>query len=75
MRYRFSAKGLAINRQRLGLSADDYALLAGVSGQSIYHWEQGKSLPRPKSLAGLAALRTLGKREAVARLEALKASK
>ena len=65
---RFSAKGLASQRKRLGISADDCGLLVGASGQSIYNWEQGKARPRAAHLPAIAALRTLGKREAAARL-------
>jgi DNA-binding transcriptional regulator YiaG len=65
---RFSAKGLASHRQRLGLSAEDCGLLLGASGQSIYNWEAAKARPRAKHLPALAALRTLGKRAAAARL-------
>lgn len=35
---RFSGKGLASQRQRLGLSAEDCGLLVGASGKSIYRW-------------------------------------
>lgn len=66
---RFSAKGLKSHRAKLGLSAEDYGRLAGVSGQSIYNWESGKATPRQAQVAALAALRGLGKREAVTRLE------
>ena len=72
--FRFSAKGLASNRQRLQLSAADYGLLVGTTDQSIYNWEAGKSKPRPDSMARVAALRTMGKREVAARLEELKAA-
>ena len=68
---RFSAKGLKSLRARTGLSAADFGRLAGVSGQSIYHWEAGKTTPGAKQRAALAALRGLGKREALRRLEAL----
>lgn len=68
---RFVAKGLRSLRARLGLSAADFAKLAGASGQSIYNWESGKSVPRKSQLAVLAGLRTLGKREAHARLAQL----
>jgi DNA-binding transcriptional regulator YiaG len=68
---RFSAKGLASHRQKLGLSAADYAKLLGVSSQSVYHWEQGKSRPRKSQLAALLAVRELGVREAQRRLELL----
>lgn len=65
---RFVAKGLRSLRARLGLSAADFGKLAGVSGQSIYNWESGKSVPRKSQLTVLAGLRTLGKREAQARI-------
>jgi DNA-binding transcriptional regulator YiaG len=68
---RFSAKGLASRRKKLGLSGPDYARLAGVSTQTLYNWEQGRSKPRKEQLAKLAALRSLSKREALARLEQL----
>lgn len=66
---RFSAKGLKSHRARLALSAGDYGKLAGVSGQSIYNWESGQTVPREPQVAALAGLRRLGKREAHARLE------
>ena len=69
---RFSAKGLASQRQRLGLSADDIGLLLGTSGQSIYNWEAGKARPRPKHLPAIAALRTLGKKQAAAHIARLR---
>lgn len=68
---RFSAKGLKTLRSRLGLSAADFGRLAGVSGQSIYNWEAGKARPRPTQLVALQPLRSLGKRSALVRLEAL----
>lgn len=70
---RFSAKGLVSQRKRLGLSAHECGLLVGASGQSIYNWEDGKARPRAKHLPALAALRTMGKKEAAARLAELKA--
>ena len=69
---RYSAKSLASQRRRLGLSAEDCGLLVGASGQSIYNWEAGKARPRDKHVLAIAALRHLGKREAAARLEALR---
>ena len=71
---RFSAKGLVSQRKRLGLSAQDCGLLVGASGQSVYNWEDGKARPRAKHLQALAALRGMGKKEAAARLAALKAA-
>jgi DNA-binding transcriptional regulator YiaG len=69
---RFVPKGLRSLRARLGLSASDLARLMGVSDQSVYNWELKKSSPRKAQLAVLATIRALGKREAQARLEALK---
>jgi DNA-binding transcriptional regulator YiaG len=69
VRRRFRAGGLASHRRRLGLSAEDYGALVGVSGQSIYKWEQGEVRPRAAQLQALAAVRGIGKRQATARLE------
>jgi DNA-binding transcriptional regulator YiaG len=69
---RFSAKGLASQRRRLGLSAADCGLLVGASSQSVYNWEEGKVRPRSQHLHAIAALRSMGKREVVARLKVLK---
>ena len=69
IKVRFVAKGLRSQRSRLGLSAEDYGKLVGVSGQSVYNWEQGHSIPRSQQASAIAALRSIGKREAVARLE------
>ena len=70
--FRFSAKGLASHRKRLGLSAHDCGLLLGASGQSIYKWEDGKARPRAKNMPAIAALRAMGKKEAAARLSELR---
>lgn len=66
---RFTAKGLRSQRKRLGLSAADYGKLVGVTGQSIYSWEQEKSRPRKQQVAQIASVRRLGKREALARIQ------
>ena len=65
---RFSAAGLESHRAKLGFAAADYAELVGVSPQTIYNWENGRSRPR-QELAALAAIRGIGKREAERRLE------
>src|SRR6185369_7630590 len=65
-RHRFSAKGLASQRKRLGLSAESLGKLIGVSGLSIYNWEGGKARPRANHLPAIAALKTLGKKDAAA---------
>jgi DNA-binding transcriptional regulator YiaG len=67
---RFSAKRLARQREKLGLSAADMGLLLGVSAQTVYNWEAEKSRPRATQLAAIAALRGIGKRQVKARLEA-----
>jgi DNA-binding XRE family transcriptional regulator len=61
---RFSAKGLASQRKRLGLSAHEVGLLVGASSQSVYNWEQSKARPRAQHMPALAALRSLGKKDA-----------
>lgn len=65
---RFRVDGFATLRKKLGLSAAEMARLLGVSAQSVYHWESGKSKPRAGQLAAIAQVRKLGKREAAARL-------
>ena len=69
---RFSAKGLKSLRAKLGLSAAEFGLLVGASGQSIYKWETAKTVPRASQQAALAAIRGIGKREAGKRLAAIK---
>lgn len=69
---RFSPKGLASQRKRLGLSAQDCGLLVGASGQSVYNWEDGKARPRAKHLLALAALRRMGRKDVAARLGELR---
>jgi DNA-binding transcriptional regulator YiaG len=68
---RFSARSVKAQRERLGLSAADYAKLVGVSSLTIYNWEKGKNRPRQEQLAALVAIRNIGKREALRRLELL----
>jgi DNA-binding transcriptional regulator YiaG len=56
-------------RARLGLSAKDFGRLVGVAGLTVYHWESGKARPRDAQLARLVAIRKIGRREALRRLE------
>lgn len=67
---RFRVAGFASLRKKLGLSAAEMGQLIGVSAQSVYHWETGKTRPRASQLAAIAAVRKLGKREVAARLSA-----
>lgn len=73
VKLRFSAAGLATHRGRLGLSAGDYGKLLGVSALSVYKWEGGQVRPRASYLPAIAAVRSMGKKEAAARLEQLAA--
>jgi DNA-binding transcriptional regulator YiaG len=66
---RFTAKSVISQRRRLKISAADYGKLIGVTGHTIYKWEHGTSRPRRAQLSALASVRSLGKREALARLE------
>lgn len=72
-KFRFSAKRLAAQRQKLGLSAGDMGALVGVSAQTIYNWEAEKSRPRQQQLAAIAVVRGLGRRAIKAKLSATKA--
>jgi DNA-binding transcriptional regulator YiaG len=67
---RYSAKRLAAHRAKLGLSAENYGRLCGVTGQTIYKWEQERARPQAAQLEALAQIRGIGIREALARLEA-----
>ena len=68
---RFRAAGMAANRKRLGLSAEDFGRLVGATGQSVYAWEAGRSKPRAQALVAISELRGICKREAAKRLAAL----
>lgn len=69
--HRFVAKGLRTHRSRLGLSQEEFGKLIGVSAQSVYNWEREAARPRPSQIAAIAAIRSMGKREARRRLEEL----
>jgi len=71
---RFSAKSMASQRRRLGLSAAECGLLVGASAQSIYNWEEGKARPRAQHLPAIFALRNLGRRQANEIVETRKAA-
>lgn len=63
---KFSAAKLLKHRQRLGISANEYGVLVGSSGQSVYKWETGKAYPRASQLSRLSTVLALGKREFLA---------
>lgn len=68
---RHSARSVKAQRQRLKLSAADFGRLVGVSGLTIYNWETARGRPRKERLAALVALRSMGRREALAKLNAM----
>ena len=68
---RFSPAWIKARRKKLNLSAESYAKILGVSGQAVYNWERGASKPRKNALAKLVAVRGIGRREALRRLEAM----
>lgn len=72
LRKRFSAETLKKERDRLGLSADNYGRLIGASGLSIYNWEQAKAIPRSSNIEALLQIKGIGKRKAQKILEDLK---
>ena len=65
---RFRSTGFATLRKKLGLSAHEMGQLLGVSGQSVYKWEQGKAKPRASQLKAIASIRKIGKKQAHALL-------
>ncbi len=65
---RFRQDGFITLRKKLGLSANEMGQLLGVSGQSIYKWEQGKAKPRASQLPAIAAARKMGKKVVTAKL-------
>lgn len=65
---RFSASRLVAQRRKLGLSANNFGRLIGVSGQSIYKWESKGVRPRQSQILAIANARQLTKAEALERL-------
>ena len=54
------------------MSADNYGKLIGVSGLSVYNWEQEKANPRNSSIEALLQIKGIGKRKAQKILDDLK---
>jgi DNA-binding transcriptional regulator YiaG len=61
---KFKPDRVIADRERLELSAADYARLVGVSPLTVYNWEHGRVAPKDKYLDRLAEIRSIGKREA-----------
>jgi DNA-binding transcriptional regulator YiaG len=70
---RYTARGVRAQRDRLGLSAEDFGRLLGVSSQAVYNWEHGTARPRLRLQEQMALLRKITKSEARARLKSLAA--
>lgn len=68
---RFSATRLAAHRAKLELSAADYGRLVGMSGATIYLWEQGKARPKPEQVQALGLLKKMSPTKVRSRLESL----
>ena len=65
---RFRVAGFANLRKKLGVSAAEMGKLLGVSAQSVYHWETGKSKPRKSQLQAISAVRKMGNKVVAAKL-------
>lgn len=65
---RFRVAGFANLRKKLGVSAAEMGKLLGVSAQSVYHWEAGKSKPRKSQLPAISAVRKMSKKDVAAKL-------
>lgn len=61
---RLSPRLIRSLRSRLDISQAELAKLVGVSTLAVGNWELGKAKPRAESKARIAALRSLGRREA-----------
>jgi DNA-binding transcriptional regulator YiaG len=46
----------------------------GASTQSIYNWESGKARPHGKFMPTIVALRSVGKKQTLAHLEAVRSA-
>ena len=65
---RFSTRSVKAQRRRLGLSAEDYGKLIGVSSLTVYNWEHGRTRPRAAQFEALARVRGISRAEAAERL-------
>lgn len=70
-RARITGKGMRSLRRKLRLSADLFGKLLNVSGPAVYAWEKrnGPLRVRQSTRAAILSIRTLGAREAKARLQ------
>lgn len=68
--FRFDAQTLAAKREQLGISQQGMAVLLEASTLSVYKWESGKVTPRAAQLERIRSVLKMGKREALAKLQA-----
>jgi len=68
-RQRFTAKGFASLRTRLGLTYVQMGQLIGASDQSVKNWEEGSATPRENFQQKIFALRGIGKKAVSAMLD------
>ncbi len=68
--FKFEASAFLAKREQLGITQQAMAMLVQASALSVYKWESGKVQPRAAQLDRIQAVLKLGKREALARLEA-----
>jgi DNA-binding transcriptional regulator YiaG len=68
---RISPRLILAQRNRLGLSQEEFGKLLRVGAHTVSLWEHAKVAPRPRVKPVLAAIRKLGRREARQRLEAM----
>lgn len=59
---RFSPEWVKTHRKKLKMSRRVYAKLIGVSAQSIFGWESGRTRPRRGALESWRRIRSMGKR-------------
>jgi lysozyme family protein len=70
---RITGKGMRSLRRKLRLSAEQFGRLLGITAHGVYFWERkdGPIRVRQTTRAALLSIRTLGAREAKARLQTL----
>ena len=68
-----TSKSLKRLRARLGLTQAQFGQLLGVSGQAVVQWasKEGRVRMRATTLAALARIKDIGKREALRRLRGM----
>ena len=60
---RLSPKLISVLRKKLKLSRNLFGKLLGVTSNTVFMWEYGRSRPRPEYRARIISLRKLGKRK------------